>query len=430
MTYIDSINLIPNTAQPNNSTIKVIGVGGGGCNAVTRLYNDGIDNVELLICNTDTQPLQNSPVPEKLQLGTNLTKGLGAGCDPERGRNAALESVDDFKKLIGDNIELVFITAGMGGGTGTGAAPVLAKAIREMDNEKKRDEKSRILIVGVVTYPFEDEGREALERAYSGVTELIKYTDCILIVDNQKMYETCMDSTLGEAYKMADDVLDTAVRGIADIVEKKGYVNVDMNDMKTVMRNSGMVIASTGKARGENRSKEAVENAFISPLLVDFDLRTAKNLIVNFTFKSLNDLKTGEVDQSMQYIKEFTGDDIEKAKKGLRCNEDMDKDELQITIVATGFKFYLNPPTKKVMRRNEEDILVVNQDEESDDNSIIFATPLSSDTETVRMKDYNPAFTTIFTPDMKITDFETEPALVRRERLKKEYEEKQKHENN
>lgn len=430
MTTIDSIDLVPNTLKANLATIKVIGVGGGGCNAVTRLYKDGINDVELLICNTDTQPLLNSPVPEKLQLGTNLTKGLGAGCDPERGRNAALESVDEFKKLIGDNIELAFITAGMGGGTGTGAAPVLAKAIRDLEKEtRKGDPSNRILIVGVVTYPFADEGKEALERAYNGVMELTKYTDCILIVDNQKMYETCMDSTMGEAYKMADDVLDTAVRGIADIVGREGYVNVDMNDIKTVMRNSGMVIASTGYASGENRSIEAVEKAFTSPLLNDFDFRTAKNLIVNITAKKPG-LKMAEIQQIMEYITEFTGDNIEKAKKGFRFEDNMDENDVQITIVATGFKFHLNPPTKRIQRRNEEDILIVNQDEDNEDNSIIFATPLLTDMEPVRLKEFNPAFTAIFTPDMKVTDFETEPALIRRERLKKEFSEKQHNETN
>lgn len=409
-----SYTLIPNNTEQNNATIKVIGVGGGGCNAVTRLFKKGIKDVELLICNTDMQALRNSPVPEKLQLGTALTRGLGAGCDPEKGRNAALESLEEFKQMIGKNIEMVFITAGMGGGTGTGAAPVIAKTIKEMG----------LLTVGVITYPFLDEGREALERAYNGMLEFSKYTDSILIVDNQKMYEMYPDKTLEEAYSMADNVLDTAVRGITNIIVQEGFVNVDMNDLKTVMKNSGMAIASIGNAKGENRAMEAVESAFNSPLLNDFDLRTARNLIVNITCRQ-NGLTMGEQQQIMEYVHNFTGQDIDKSKKGIVYDENMDPEEVSVTIVATGFKFHLTPPTKRTPKRNEEDILVVNSQVEDNGNSIIFAAPFQQ-TDSIRLQEFNPAFTAIYTADSKVIDFETEPALVRRERLKREFAEKNK----
>ena len=275
-------DFIPEGILENMSNIKIIGVGGGGCNAVTRLYNEGIKDVEFLICNTDRQALMASPVPDKIQLGSALTKGFGAGMNPEKGRNAAFESIEHIKKYIGSNIDVVFITAGMGGGTGTGAAPVIAKTAKE----------AGLLTIAVVTYPTNNEGLECLQRAYHGIEEMSKYTDSIIIVDNQKMYDFYGDLSIQDAYKKADDILDTAVRGISEIITSTGFVNVDLEDVKVVMRDSGMALVGTGRASGEDRAREAVEKALTSPLLKDFDLNTAKNVLVNIMYNSKSSLLT------------------------------------------------------------------------------------------------------------------------------------------
>ena len=317
---------LPLDWESNNSIIKVIGVGGGGCNAVNEMFRQGIKNVDFMICNTDTQALAISPVVDKLQLGNVITRGLGAGCNPEQGKKAAEESIELIKEKLQGLTEMVFLTAGMGGGTGTGATPVIAKGAKEMV----------LLTVAVVTLPFRDEGSEFMKRAVLGIRELEKYVDCLLIIDNQKLYKIFGDLTIFEAFPKADTVLSTAVKGIAEIITRPGFINVDFADVRMVMNNSGMALMGSGSAEGDNRAIRAVEEAFSSPLLNDFDLTTARNVLVNITSGKEKGLTMAELSQIMEYVKEYTGNNPEHFKRGVVCDESMGE-AISVTIVATGF---------------------------------------------------------------------------------------------
>ncbi|MCK9628082.1 MAG: cell division protein FtsZ [Bacteroidales bacterium] len=317
---------LPLDWESNNSIIKVIGVGGGGCNAVNEMFRQGIKNVDFMICNTDTQALAISPVVDKLQLGNVITRGLGAGCNPEQGKKAAEESIELIKEKLQGLTEMVFLTAGMGGGTGTGATPVIAKVAKEMG----------LLTVAVVTLPFRDEGSEFMKRAVLGIRELEKHVDCLLIIDNQKLYKIFGDLTIFEAFPKADTVLSTAVKGIAEIITRPGFINVDFADVRMVMNNSGMALMGSGSAEGDNRAIRAVEEAFSSPLLNDFDLTTARNVLVNITSGKEKGLTMAELSQIMEYVKEYTGNNPEHFKRGVVCDESMGE-AISVTIVATGF---------------------------------------------------------------------------------------------
>ncbi|MDD2424579.1 MAG: cell division protein FtsZ [Bacteroidales bacterium] len=317
---------LPVDWEVNNSLIKVIGVGGGGCNAVNEMFRQGIQNVDFMICNTDTQVLAISPVPEKLQLGNVVTRGLGAGCNPEQGKRAAMESLDLIREKLSGPTEMIFITAGMGGGTGTGASPVIAKLAKEMG----------ILTVAVVTLPFRDEGSEFLKRAVLGIRELEKCVDSLLVIDNQKLYKIFGDLTIFDAFPKADAILSTAVKGIAEIITRPGFINVDFADVRMVMHNSGMALMGSGTAKGETRAIEAVEQAFSSPLLNDFDLTTAKSVLVNITSGREKGLTMAELSQIMDYIKSYTGNNPENFKRGVVCDESAG-DSISVTVVATGF---------------------------------------------------------------------------------------------
>jgi cell division protein FtsZ len=323
---------LPVDWEPNRSIIKVIGVGGGGGNAVNQMFRQGIKDVDFLICNTDVQALAASPVPEKLQLGNVVTRGLGAGCNPEQGRKAAMESIERIKELLEGYTEMVFITAGMGGGTGTGAAPVIAKVAREMG----------LLTVAVVTLPFRDEGSEFLKRAILGIKELEKNVDSLLIIDNQKLYKIFGELSIFEAFPKADAVLSTAVKGIAEIITRPGFINVDFADVRMVMNNSGMALMGVGSATGENRAIRAVEEALSSPLLNDFDLTSAKNVLVNITSSNDHGLTMAELSQIMAYISEFTGGNAENFKRGVVCDPSIGE-SISVTIVATGFDMHSLP---------------------------------------------------------------------------------------
>lgn len=402
-------DFIPEGILDNMSKIKIIGVGGGGCNAVTRLYNEGVKDVEFLICNTDLKALMASPVPDKIQLGSALTKGLGAGMNPEKGRNAALESLEEIKKYIGDNIEVVFITAGMGGGTGTGAAPVIAKTVKE----------SGRLTISVVTYPRDNDGLDTIQKAYEGIEELRKYTDSIIIVDNQKMYDFAGSLDIEATYKKADDVLDTAVRGISEIITSTGFVNVDLQDVTVVMRDSGMALVGTGVAKGENRAREAAERAFTSPLLKDFDLNTAKNVLVNITYNNNSPLLASEDTLIMDLIRESTGRGVSKLKRGLTIDNRLEDDEIAVTILATGFKVNNTPPARTRSYSNADTVELT--DTAADNGgSITLSTGITGDFQesSIRELDTENIFT--YSPDCNISDLESETALARRERLRKE----------
>ncbi len=320
-------NILPNDWTSENAHIKVIGVGGGGCNAVNYMYRQNIQGCCFIVCNTDAQALLTSEVPVKIQMGSN---GLGAGTDPTAGRNAALESQDDIaRKALDNGTKMLFITAGMGGGTGTGAAPVIAKMAKDRG----------ILTVAVVTIPFKNEGNESQSKAIDGIHELEKCVDSLLIINNEKLYEFFGDTLIQEAFPKADEVLATAVRGIIEVINKPGYINVDFNDVCKMMRDSGMALMGSGEGSGENRLRDAVSGAFESPLLNDFDLKTAKNVLVNITTGN-NDrgAKMSDLEKIDDMITEYTGN-ANHFKKGIIWEDDPEfGDKVRITAIVTGFE--------------------------------------------------------------------------------------------
>ena len=312
-----------NIEDKSNNIIKVIGVGGGGSNAVRHMYKEGVENVSFVVCNTDSQALAHTDVPLRLQLGT---EGLGVGGDPEKGHQAAEYSIDDIKSLFNDGTQMVFITAGMGGGTGTGGAPVIAKVAKDMG----------ILTVGVVTLPFRFEKRKRIEKALQGMTELKKCVDSLLVINNERLIDTYSDGmiTIDEAFAKADDILATATKTIAEIITKKGTVNRDFCDVKSVMQDAGSAVVSIGKASGENRIYKAMANALTSPLLDNVDKRRAKRLLyIIYSSKSKPVVisETAEVNDFMDEL-----DDNLEVFWGL-YEDDSLEDEVKVAIIATGF---------------------------------------------------------------------------------------------
>lgn len=319
--------IAPCNWHESDDIIKVVGVGGGGCNAVTYMYNQKITGCSFVVCNTDSQALQRSSVPLKIQMGA----GLGAGTNPIKGRNAALESQEAIEKAVmKGGTQMLFITAGMGGGTGTGAAPVIAKMAKDKG----------ILTVAVVTLPFLNEGKDARARAIDGIHELEKNVDSLLIINNEKLYEFFGDQLIQDAFPKADEVLATAVRGIIEIIKKPGYINVDFEDVKTMMKGSGMALMGCGTGKGPDRIEDAVREAFESPLLNDFDLKTAKNVLVNITAgHNEKGLKMNDLNLINEKINEYTGG-ANNFKRGLIWDEGPAiEDAVHITAIATGFKF-------------------------------------------------------------------------------------------
>ncbi|MCC6399825.1 MAG: cell division protein FtsZ [Flavobacteriales bacterium] len=316
-----------------SSIIKVIGVGGGGSNAVNHMYAQGIKGVDFIICNTDKQALDISPVPVKVQLGPALTDGLGAGSIPERGKDAAQENLDELRQLLSARTKMVFITAGMGGGTGTGAAPVIASIARELG----------ILTVGIVTMPFQWEGRKRKLQAVSGIDDLRRSVDTLLVINNDRLRDLFGNLSLDNAFGHADNVLTTAARGIAEIITMTGKVNVDFEDVKTVMSNSGAAIMGMAEAEGEDRALRAAQEALASPLLNDNDIKGAKFVLLNISH--------GEREVLMDEISEIT-DHIQDAAGSSAdviwgyCREESLGDRLRVTVIATGFQ--VNPETGAV----------------------------------------------------------------------------------
>ena len=315
----------PTTEVKLNAPIKVIGVGGGGSNAVNTMYDRGIQGVDFIVCNTDAQALDASPVPVKVQLGLTLTGGQGAGSLPEVGRNAAIESLDEVKELIGDNTSMVFITAGMGGGTGTGAAPVIAQAAREMN----------ILTVGIVTIPFQFEGRRRTAQAQDGLEQIRESVDTLLIIRNDKLRELYGNLTIRAAFNNADEILCTAAKGIAEVITLTGEINVDMNDVNTVMRNSGRAIMGSGTASGEGRARTAVIEALESPLLNDCDITGAHFVLLNITFGN-EEILMDEIMEITDFIQGAAGQSAEVIW-GYGVDESL-SDDLCVTVIATGFE--------------------------------------------------------------------------------------------
>lgn len=334
-----------------SSIIKVIGVGGGGSNAVNHMFKQGIKGVDFIVCNTDQQALDISPVPTKLVLGTTLTKGRGAGSKPEVGKNAAIENIEDVRKLISNNTEMVFITAGMGGGTGTGAAPVIAKVAKEQG----------ILTVGIVTVPFTQEGKKRREQALDGIKEMRDSVDSLIIINNDKLREIYGNLKASQSFAKADDVLSMAAKGIADIITTTLQINTDINDVKTVMTDSGVAIMGTASAIGENRAVRAAEEALSSPLLNDNEIQGARYVLVNITCGSGdNEITMEELGDISDYIQEAAGQSAEVIK-GYGIDESLGGN-VNVTIIATGFNSKdiqpseLKPKTEKIVRNLMDEV--------------------------------------------------------------------------
>lgn len=323
------------------SIIKVIGIGGGGGNAVNHMYNQGIKDVDFVVCNTDQQALDISPVPIKIQLGQSLTEGRGAGAIPEIGKNAAIETIEDIKAILEKGTKMVFITAGMGGGTGTGAAPVIAHVAREMD----------ILTVGIVTVPFSFEGKKRRLQAEEGLENLRQHVDTLLVINNDRLREMYGNLTLANAFAQADDVLATAAKGIAEVISVTGMINVDFNDVSTVMKQAGVAIMGAATASGNERALEAVKTALSSPLLNDNDISGAKYVLLNITYGN-QEILMDEIGDITDYIQDEAG-----ATADVIWGHGHDpklEDGICVTVIATGFHTspitgFEKAPEKKVV---------------------------------------------------------------------------------
>lgn len=309
-----------------SSIIKVIGVGGGGSNAVNHMFREGIKDVSFIICNTDNQALNKSPIHKRIQLGPVTTAGLGAGNNPERAKEAAEESIDEIRSVLSENTKMVFITAGMGGGTGTGAAPVIAKVARELD----------ILTVGIVTIPFAFEGQRKIAQALDGVRLMNENVDALLVINNERLRDIYPELDLSNAFSKADDVLKDAAKGIAEIITIHGHINVDFADVNTIMRNGGVAIMNTGYASGENRLRNAIDNALASPLLKNNNVSGAKKILMNFYCRQdETSIKMDEISQINEFM-EIVGDQAEQVIWGVSFDNDLEE-EVKITLIATGF---------------------------------------------------------------------------------------------
>ena len=333
--------------EKENNIIKVIGVGGGGGNAVNHMYREGIHDVSFVLCNTDNQALHDSPVPVLLQLGQ---EGLGAGNKPERARQAAEESLDKIKAMLSDGTKMAFITAGMGGGTGTGAAPVIAEVSKNMG----------ILTVGIVTIPFRFEGGRKIDQALDGVEEMSKHVDALLVINNERLREIYPDLTVLDAFGKADDTLSVAAKSIAEIITNHGLINLDFNDVRTVLKDGGVAIMSTGYGEGEGRVRKAIDDALNSPLLNDNDVFNAKKILLSINFskdKNDNSEQAGLMMEEMNDVNDFMekfGSDFE-IKWGIALDPDLGK-KVKVTILATGFGIEdVDGMTERISKHTQED---------------------------------------------------------------------------
>jgi len=328
-----------------SSIIKVIGVGGGGGNAVNYMFNKGIEGVDFLICNTDSQALATSPIPNKIQIGTNLTEGLGAGSDPEVGKQCALESIEQIEEALRHNTKMVFITAGMGGGTGTGAAPVIAKIAKDRG----------LLTVGIVTTPFKNEGPHRNEQAAKGLAELRPHVDALLIITNDRILQMYHNLRYSEAFSKADDVLCTAAKGIAEIITVPGRMNVDFRDVRTAMLNSGRAIMGTGVSEDDDRALAASQIALDSPLLDDTNIEGAKHILLNIGYEK-EEPYSNEIDQIISFFQNAAGQNA-ILKFGITKTEGLGN-SLAVTVIATGFE-----KTNALSDEIEEDFIAIDSDE-------------------------------------------------------------------
>ena len=324
--------------------IKVIGVGGGGSNAVNHMFQEGIHDVTFALCNTDLQALQQSDIPKKIQLGK---EGLGAGNKPERARMAAEESIEDIKALLDDgSTKMVFITAGMGGGTGTGAAPVVAKVAKEKD----------ILTIGIVTIPFRWEGNKKIDQALDGVEEMKKHVDALLVINNERLLEVYNNLSLDDAYAKADSTLSIAAKSIAEIITKHGKQNLDFNDVKTVLKDGGVAIMSTGYGEGDNRVSKAIKDAQYSPLLNSNDIFNSQKILFNISYSNDHQLMVNEMEEVREFLSRFNSN--YELKWGI-AKDDSLGEKVKITLLATGFDIqdiHVKEMDERITRRTAEEI--------------------------------------------------------------------------
>ncbi|MBP5504920.1 MAG: cell division protein FtsZ [Bacteroidales bacterium] len=399
-TIYDSI--IPDDWIEKGNLIKVIGVGGGGTNAVTYMYEQKMEHIDYVVCNTDFQHLSTSPVPQKLQLGGVITKGLGAGTDYLVGKKAATESLDDINNILTGPNEMVFITCGMGGGTGTGAAPVIAEASKSKG----------LLTVAVVTIPFRDEGPDAMYRATEGIRELSRHVDSLIIIDNQRLYEVYPDLEFFDALNKANEVLATAVKSITDIIFTRGLINVDFADVKRIMKDSGMAFMGIGSGEGTERARNAVESALSSPLMSNCDITKASKALVNITASKM---RAEEKQQIMDYVNSATG-----GASSFKCGvvrDDTLGEDIKVTIVATGYDM-TDLPQVDMDSVNRDKIIVVDINDE-DFSYVRHGLPLSTgDMLSVTKKDRyigKPALIVDSSEDLQQKESET--AFDRRDRM-------------
>jgi cell division protein FtsZ len=341
MSNSDFSNISFDLPKNQSNVIKVIGVGGGGGNAVNHMFSQGINGVDFVICNTDAQALQNSPVPTKIQLGVSLTEGLGAGANPDVGEQAAMESIQEIKEMLSSNSKMVFITVGMGGGTGTGAAPIIAKIARELD----------LLTIGIVTSPFNFEGKMRNDQAQKGIEKLREYVDSLVVINNNKLREVYGNLGFKAGFSKADEVLSTASRGIAEVITHHYTQNIDLKDAKTVLSNSGTAIMGSATAVGINRSEDAISKALDSPLLNDNKITGAKNVLLLIVSGS-EEITIDEIGEINDYIQA-------EAKSGVNIIMGVGEDKslgeaISVTVIATGF----NKDQQHVIINTEPDIII------------------------------------------------------------------------
>ncbi|UWX68421.1 cell division protein FtsZ [Empedobacter stercoris] len=339
-------DIVFNLPKSRSQAIKVIGVGGGGSNAVNYMFEQGIAGVEFVICNTDSQALANSPVPTRIQLGQAITEGLGAGANPEVGEQSAIESMDDVKAVLDEGTKMVFITAGMGGGTGTGAAPVIAGIAKEMD----------ILTVGIVTAPFFFEGRMRLEQAEKGIEKLRQNVDSLIVINNDKLRELYGNLGFKNGFSKADEVLTTAAKGIAEVITQHYAMNIDLRDARTVLKNSGTAIMGSAQGSGENKAKDAISSALDSPLLNNNKITGARNVLL-LILSGNNEITMDEIGVINDYIQQEAGN---SANIIMGIGEDLDLgDSISVTVVATGFptedQAYTGKEEQKIIHTLEEE---------------------------------------------------------------------------
>ena len=362
--------------RANSSIIKVIGVGGGGCNAVKNMFEEGIEGVNFMVCNTDAQAMQNNPVPVRIQLGVTLTGGRGAGNLPEQGEQAAIENLDDIREMLEGTTKMVFITAGMGGGTGTGAAPVIARLARELD----------ILTIAVVTIPSRSEGKRRFDQALEGVEKLKEHVDSMLVISNEKLHKIYGNLPASQAFKKADNIITTAVKGVAEIITLHGNINIDFADVSTVMAGSEVFIMGTGLAEGPNRAMNAVRQALESPLLDSSSIRGTKDILLNI-ISGTEEITMSEIGEIIDYLQDEAGQDA-TIIWGNGTDPKL-ADQISVTIIATGFDINPNrlfqPPVEMVELLNEESGFEINLE---DDNLFLKNEPVEAKEEPVRAQAY------------------------------------------